>query len=95
MHCTHATQEVIGGKTAETTKDAPEEELRQEIARLRAQLSQSLQQQQALADFWSVEKQRFGALEAELQRLQRLSDLPLQQEDGRRLFDATEEIPAR
>jgi len=38
----------------------------QELAHVRVQLQRSLQQQQALADFWSLEKQRFEAMELHL-----------------------------
>lgn len=42
------------------------EQMAQELTSLRSQLRQSLQQQQALADFWSLEKQRFEAMELHL-----------------------------
>lgn len=57
----------------------------QELTSLRSQLRQSLQQQQALADFWSLEKQRFEAMELHLielkgQQQQQHTQQPTQQQ---------------
>ena len=59
---------------------ATESEMQLEIANLRASLAASLQQQQALADFWSLEKQRFEAME---QHVKELSTASTQEIDDR------------
>eukprot|EP00960_Hanusia_phi_P065435 766092-Hanusia_phi.AAC.2 len=47
-----------------------QDSVEEEVKRLREELRHSHQQQQALADFWSLEKQRFTAMEEKMEMIQ-------------------------